>query len=199
MPAKLFDVGVGAGVLVRRDGLDLALAENAALRVDLLGGQDVALERGLAEHRGGAGEEGHVADLERRGGNISLGRRADIRHGRSHRRHRSCRGRPYRDSKIIQEISAVQLLLRHGPSSLSRVGCDAPAKRGAYTSGLFVAYYNILAPRDLRVNQLPPIPSAIGCPSKSVGKVRVCGQRSCGQRIAPTIGGCRLFRPFANN
>ena len=27
------------------------------------------------------------------------------------------------------------------------------------------------------------------------GRWRVCKQRSCGQRIAPTIGGCRLFRP----
>ena len=27
------------------------------------------------------------------------------------------------------------------------------------------------------------------------GPWRVCKQRSCGQRIAPTIGGCRLFRP----
>ena len=70
--AKLFDVGVGAGGFVGRDGLDLALAEEAALRVDLLGRQDVALRARLAEHRGRAGEERHVAGLERRVGDVSF-------------------------------------------------------------------------------------------------------------------------------
>ena len=95
--AKLFHVGVGAGVLVRRDGLDLTFAENTALRVDLLGGQHVALERGLSEHCRGAGKEGHVAELERGGRNIPLRRPVDLRHGRSNRRHRCCRG-PYRNT-----------------------------------------------------------------------------------------------------
>ena len=70
-------------------GLDLALAEDAALRVDLLGGQDVALERGLAEHRGGAGEEGHVTELEGRGRDVAL-RCGGLRHCRADDR----RGRP---------------------------------------------------------------------------------------------------------
>ena len=95
--AKLFHVGVGAGVLVRRDGLDLTFAENTALRVDLLGGQHVALERGLSEHCRGPGKEGHVAQPEWAGGNISLRRPVDLRHGRSNRRHRCCRG-PYRNT-----------------------------------------------------------------------------------------------------
>ena len=71
---KLFDVGVGAGGLVGGDGLDLALAREAALGVDLLGRQDVALERRLAEHRGRAGQEGHVPGLVGRIRNLALGR-----------------------------------------------------------------------------------------------------------------------------
>jgi hypothetical protein len=50
--------------------------------------------------------------------------------------------------------------------------------------------------RDRRIVRVSPqarkstsaASSAIGCPSL------VCGQRSCGQRILPTIGGCCLFR-----
>jgi hypothetical protein len=60
---ELFDVGVRARVLVRLDRLDLALAEETALGVDLFRGEDVALVHGLAEHGGGARVEGHVADL----------------------------------------------------------------------------------------------------------------------------------------
>jgi hypothetical protein len=71
-PPQLFDIGVGAGRLVRGDRLDLALAEEAALGVDLLRCHRVALERRLAEHRRGARQEGHVADLERRIGNLAL-------------------------------------------------------------------------------------------------------------------------------
>ena len=46
--AKLFDIGVGAGGFVGGDRLDLALAQKAALGVDLLGGENMALERGVA-------------------------------------------------------------------------------------------------------------------------------------------------------
>ena len=72
--AKLLDVGVGAGGLVGLERLDLALAEQAALGVDLLGGEHVALVRRLAQHRGGAGEERHVAGLVGRAGNVALWR-----------------------------------------------------------------------------------------------------------------------------
>ena len=47
------------------------------------------------------------------------------------------RGGADRDTKTIQEISAVQLLLGHGSSSLRRSGANAPATLGARTSGLF--------------------------------------------------------------
>src|SRR5262249_21360938 len=71
---KLFDVAVGAGGLVGGDGLDLALAQEAALGVDLLGLQRVTLERRLAEHRGRAGEASHVTRLVRGIWNLALGR-----------------------------------------------------------------------------------------------------------------------------
>ena len=105
--AKLFHVGVGAGILVRREGLDLALAENTALRVDLLGGQEVALERGLTEHRAGAGEEGHVTELERRGGNISLGWLGDLRH--CWNRYRHCCGRSGSTHRDVQRLFRKRL------------------------------------------------------------------------------------------
>ena len=62
-PPQFFDVGVGAGGFVGGDGLDLALAQESALGIDLLGRHGVALQRRITEHRGGAGEEGHVAGL----------------------------------------------------------------------------------------------------------------------------------------
>ena len=71
--AELFDVGVRAGVLVRLDRLDLALAEETALGVDLLRGEDVALVHGLAEDGRRARVEGHVADLVGRIRNLALG------------------------------------------------------------------------------------------------------------------------------
>src|SRR6267143_3929967 len=74
-PAQLLDVGVGAGVLVRLDRLDLALPEETALGVDLLRGEDVPLVHGLAQDGGGARVEGHVADLVGRGRNRALGLR----------------------------------------------------------------------------------------------------------------------------
>src|SRR5262249_61291428 len=61
---KLFDVGVGAGRLVGGDGLDLALAEQSTLGVDLFRRHDVALVRRLAEHSRRAGEERHVTGTE---------------------------------------------------------------------------------------------------------------------------------------
>jgi hypothetical protein len=70
---EFFDVGVGPGGLVCGDGLDLALAEEPALGVDLLGRHRVALQRRLAQHRGGAREKGHMADLEGRVGDLPLG------------------------------------------------------------------------------------------------------------------------------
>ena len=60
-PAELLHVGVGARRLVGLQGLDLALAEEPALGVDLLRGQDVPLVGLLAEHRGRAREERHRA------------------------------------------------------------------------------------------------------------------------------------------
>ena len=71
--AKLFDVGVGAGRLVGDDGLDLPLAQEAAFGVDLLGRQQMPFAAGLAQKIGGAGQEGDVAGLERRVGNVALG------------------------------------------------------------------------------------------------------------------------------
>ncbi len=64
-PPQLFDVGIGAGRFVGDDGLDLALAQESALGVDLLGGHGVSLERRFTQDCRGAGEEGHVTDLER--------------------------------------------------------------------------------------------------------------------------------------
>src|SRR5262245_45489574 len=60
---KLFDVGIGSGGLVGGDGLDLALSQQTALGVDLLGRQEVPLQRWLTEHRGRTGQKGHVPGL----------------------------------------------------------------------------------------------------------------------------------------
>src|SRR5262249_12676400 len=71
---QLFDVGVGAGGLVGGDGLDLALAEQSALGVDLLRRHDVALVRRLAEHSRRAGEERHVTGTIGGIRNLAFGR-----------------------------------------------------------------------------------------------------------------------------
>ncbi|HXD97471.1 MAG TPA: hypothetical protein VN646_13055 [Candidatus Acidoferrum sp.] len=70
--SKLFHVGVGAGVLVRFQKLDLPLAQQAAGRVDLLGGELLPLEHRLAQHGRGAREERHVADLVGRVRDVAL-------------------------------------------------------------------------------------------------------------------------------
>src|SRR5262249_24782968 len=71
---KLFDIGVGAGGLVGGNSLDLALAEQSALGIDLFRRQHVSLVRGLAEHGRRAGEERHVAGAEGRVWNLAFGR-----------------------------------------------------------------------------------------------------------------------------
>src|SRR2546422_8057126 len=59
---ELLDVGVGPGVLVGLEDLDLPLAEEAAGSVDLLRREKLALVHRLAEHSPWPGEERHVAD-----------------------------------------------------------------------------------------------------------------------------------------
>src|SRR5205085_854387 len=71
-PAHLLGVRVGPGRLVGLEDLDLPLPEQASLRVDLVGREPAALVHGLAETRSGAGEERHVADLERLVGDGAL-------------------------------------------------------------------------------------------------------------------------------
>ena len=71
-PPQFFDIGVGTGCLVCGDRLDLALTEQPALGVDLLRRHRMALERRLAEHRSGAGQERHMANLVWRVGNAAL-------------------------------------------------------------------------------------------------------------------------------
>ena len=124
-PAHFLHVGVGARGLVGLDGLDLALTQQSALGVDLLGGQDMALVRGLSEHGGRAREEGHVPDLVRRVGNIALGLRvgsldesrcADERH--AGRGRRGADG----DAEPAQEI-ATAYFCGHMESLLRWVDC----------------------------------------------------------------------------
>src|SRR5207245_2463933 len=73
-PFGLLDSRVGARGLVGRDGLNLAFAEESALGVDLLGGQDVAFQHWRAQHRRRPREERHVADFVWGIGNVPLRR-----------------------------------------------------------------------------------------------------------------------------
>ena len=81
--AKLFDVGVGAGSLVGKDGLDLALAQESAFGVDLLGRQHVPFASGFAQEIGRAGQERDVAGLERLVRNVALDLEGCMRRSRS--------------------------------------------------------------------------------------------------------------------
>ena len=56
------------------DGLDLALAEEPAFGVDLLGRQQMPFPAGLAQEIGRAGQERDVAGLERLVRDVPLGR-----------------------------------------------------------------------------------------------------------------------------
>ena len=116
---ELFDVGVGAGRLVGGDGLDLALAEEPALGIDLFGREDVALVRRLAEHGGGAGEECHVPGLVGRIRNLALGRLGRrLEHRRSgHQPGARKPGPADRHAERAEEIATIDLCrLVHGHS-----------------------------------------------------------------------------------
>src|SRR5262249_19694758 len=92
----------------------LALAENAALRVDLFGGERVSLERRLAEHGGRPGQERHVAEAERRIGNFPFRRDGGFGHYGADNRYRARRGGGAdREAELIQETPSVYFLI-HG-------------------------------------------------------------------------------------
>jgi hypothetical protein len=64
----------GVTLLVAQDQLELAAAQHAALRVDLVDGhREAALDR-LARQRGAAGQRGHERDDD---GGLGLGERGD--------------------------------------------------------------------------------------------------------------------------
>jgi hypothetical protein len=91
---ELPDVAVDAGGFIGGQGCDLAGAEKSALGIDLVGGQGVPFQRRRAQIGAGARQEGHVTDLERRGGNPAFRRhrtrstrRCDQRAGSRRRRH----------------------------------------------------------------------------------------------------------------
>src|SRR5262249_25122928 len=106
---KLFDIGVGSGGLVGGDRLDLALAEQSALGVDLLRRQDVTFVGGLAQHRGRAGEERHMPGSVRGIRDLAFGRlcrRFDQL--RSGNEAGACEaGSAYRYAKCVEKSSAV--------------------------------------------------------------------------------------------
>ena len=111
---QFLDVGVGPGRLVGLERLDLALAEQAALGIDLVGGEHVALVGGLAQHRRRAGEERHVTHLVRlvRDGALRLRSRCRrLRLGRSGQDQRA-RARPERadrDAEALHELATADL------------------------------------------------------------------------------------------
>ena len=125
-PPHFLDVGVGAGVLVGLERLDLPLPQETALGIDLVGGEHVALVRGLAEHGGGAGEEGHVADLVGRVRHLARVLHLGFRpvhagqHGQARRRSRG--GGRDRHAQLAQEIAATHFWGHVCSSSLKTVG-----------------------------------------------------------------------------
>src|SRR5215471_6679074 len=62
--AHFFHIRIGAGILIRFDGVNFPFAQKPTLGVDLFSGQDVALVRRLTQDRSRAGEERHMADLD---------------------------------------------------------------------------------------------------------------------------------------
>src|SRR5207302_669663 len=108
---ELFDVRVRSRRLVRLDDLDLPLAEQPPVGVDLLSGEEVAFVRRLAEHRRGTGEERHVADLEGFVRDTPLGLRDGLRDWKPGQAPRRGAGRhPHADAKSTQKIPASDRL-----------------------------------------------------------------------------------------
>jgi len=130
--AQLLDVGVRARGLVRFHRLDLALAEQSSLRVDLLGGEDVSLVRLLAEHGCRTGEEGHVTGLVRLVGDRPLGwhRRLGVRGARQDQRAGGCADGTDRHADPIQEITTTHLFSHRSPFGGGCERCRAMAPSG---------------------------------------------------------------------
>ena len=79
--------------------------------VDLLSGEEVALVRRFAEHRRGAGEERHVADLEGFVRDTPLGLRDGLRDRKAGQAPRRGAGRrPHADAKATQKTPASDRL-----------------------------------------------------------------------------------------
>ena len=58
---------------------DLALAEQSALGVDLLGGEDMSLDRWLGHYRQRAGQKGHVRSQVWFVGNVAFDAKCGVR------------------------------------------------------------------------------------------------------------------------
>ena len=121
--AHLLGVGVGPGRLVGLEDLDLPLAEKAALLVDLVGSQQVALVHRLAEDRAGAGEEGHVADLERLVRDGALRFLLCVGHARAQTHHRASDRCHCTDSKLRKKIPPRRSIGHVSPAGSAGV-CD---------------------------------------------------------------------------
>ena len=112
---QFLHVAVGPGGLVSEDRLDLALAEQAALRIDFLLGEDMSALARAAQKLGRAGKKRGVTDLDRPVGDVAL------------RFDRSIRGpdsggpkarRPQRRAELFQKAAALlQQFLVHDSSS----------------------------------------------------------------------------------
>src|SRR5262249_59830131 len=106
---ELLDVLISSGSFVGGDSLDLALTEQTTMRIDLLGGKRVTLQRGFAKHRRRTGQEGHVPGFEGRIWNFALGCLGgspdELRPG--HQTSPSKTGPADRDAERTQEIPAM--------------------------------------------------------------------------------------------